>query len=164
MQPYRYAAILLAELVVLGAICGDSQATPPPAGLTRNSLSIRSSTNRYRPQRPTFSPYIALSPGSLGNLAGVNYFAVVRPELNQRQINQQQNVELRTIENQVRAIEAEETETKPEGPPTIGFQTQRKYFGAPLNQSAVPPGTPRTNEPRILSTTPTVRASGRAIN
>ena len=160
MQRYRLAALLMAQLATLNAWADFAQATPPPAGLTRNSLSVRSTTGRYRPQKPTISPYLALSPGSLGNLAAINYFTVVRPELNQRQVNQQQTVDLRTIEKQIRAIEAEENQPLPGSPPTIGFMTQQRYFGAPLNQSTTQPGLSPANQPRILSTTPSTPDAG----
>ncbi len=151
-QQLPLAVLIVAQWALLSAIEQTARATPPPAGLTRNSLSVRSTTGRYRPQKPTISPYLALSPGTLGNIAAINYFTVVRPELNQRQVNQQQAVDLRTIERQVRAIEAEEAQPPPGSPPTIGYMTQQKYFGAPLNQSTTQPGLPTATQPRILST------------
>ena len=60
------------------------------AGVSRNSLNIKTVTpGRYRPQKPTVSPYLALSPGAVGNLAAVNYFTIIRPEIVQRQISQE---------------------------------------------------------------------------
>lgn len=126
--------------VVLGLICWQAgalvgTAAPPPPGIQSNSLDITSPGGlRYRPQRRTVSPYLALVPGGLGNLAAINYFNVVQPEVVQLQINAQQEVALQKLEAQTTAVAAEEAEGEAKAiiRQRSSFMTHRKYFGQPI--------------------------------
>src|SRR5271163_885622 len=83
-----HAVLGLIYLILSAAV---AQAAPQEPGIQPNSLQIRSKGGRrYRPQKPTVSPYVALTPGGLGNIAAINFFNVVQPELQQLQINQEQ--------------------------------------------------------------------------
>jgi hypothetical protein len=54
---------------------------------------------RYQPQSPTVSPYLNLTRFNNGGLP--NYFALVRPQLQQRQFNVQEQTLLRNQERQI---------------------------------------------------------------
>jgi hypothetical protein len=133
----RGASLASALLPVL--LTGVARAVPPSAGLQRNSLSVTSTAGRYRPQRPTVSPYLALVPGGLGNLAAINYFNIVKPELSQLQVNDQQGMEIRNLKNELQGAvgEIEAVEEAAVKKQAAGFMTHHKYFGLPTNQSAL---------------------------
>jgi hypothetical protein len=136
MRSYQSIGIVWASSLVLLCWVDISWAVPPSAGLTTNSLDVRSRGGRYRPQRPTISPYLALAPGGLGSSAAINYFSVVRPEITQRQVNQQQGFELYQIERQLKQVEDEEASLRAGTKPDVGFMTHRKYFFSSDDQSA----------------------------
>ena len=136
----RISSGTLAHSALLSILlAGASQAVPPSPGLQRNSLSVTSTAGRYRPQRPTVSPYLALIPGGLGNLAAINYFNVVKPELTQLQINDQQGLQNRKLENELQGAvgELEAAEEAVIKKQAAGFMTHQKYFGLPTNQSVL---------------------------
>ena len=89
---------------VLGLIClglpAAAQAVPPQPGIQPNSLEVTSTGRRYRPQRRTVSPYLALVPGGLANLAAIQYFTLVQPEITQIQINKEQGNALQKLGGQ----------------------------------------------------------------
>ncbi len=115
-----------------------ARAVPPQPGLQRNSLTVKSSGNRYRPQRPTVSPYLALIPGGLGNLAAINYFNVVKPELAQMQINEQQGNEIQKLETaKLGGMIAGEEDENAKVRQSAAFMTHAKYFGQPINRTAL---------------------------
>jgi hypothetical protein len=133
----RIHAVLGLIFLALPAVV--ALAAPPVAGLQPNSLQIKSQGRRYRPQRNTFSPYISLSPGSLGNLSGVTYFAVVRPEIQQLQINQEQFSALQKLAGNGPgpATEEDEVVNAASRRQSEGFMTHHKYFAQPINRSAI---------------------------
>jgi hypothetical protein len=60
---------------------------------------------RYRPNTPTVSPYLNLLRNDNDNAGGLpNYYALVRPQLQQQSINQQQ----RAVNQQQLSIEAQQ--------------------------------------------------------
>ena len=60
---------------------------------------------RYEPPSPTTSPYLNLTRLDNGGLP--NYFALVRPQIQQRQINLQNQAQLRLQERQIIRLENE---------------------------------------------------------
>jgi hypothetical protein len=91
-------AILLA-LACAAEVCqGQAPAGPPPAG-------------RYQPSRPTVSPYLNLLRRNTGPLP--NYYSLVRPQLQQLETNQRQQVlntqqqgELRNLDRRLQITES----------------------------------------------------------
>jgi len=130
------------SLVYLTLPAVIAQAAPPDAGLQPNSLQVENSGRRYRPKRKTVSPYLALTPGGLGNIAAINYFNVVQPEVVQLQINQDQYNALLKLEGKgpgAAAEEGEELEVKTLRQ-SAGFMTHHKYFAQPINKSGLKKG------------------------
>ena len=60
---------------------------------------------RYQPQSPTISPYLNLTRFNNGGLP--NYFALVRPQIQQRQVNLQEQARLRQNERQIVTLQNE---------------------------------------------------------
>jgi hypothetical protein len=90
-----------------------------------------------------------LAPGGLGGSAAINYLTVVRPELMQRQVNQQQGFQLYEIERQLRQAEDDEAEYRALNKPETGFMTQKKYFFTSDKQfSNQAPGQNNSKSPR----------------
>lgn len=68
----RFGLIITAGLLVLAA----------------SSESVAQEVRRFQPSRPTISPYLNLT--RFNNSALPNYYSLVRPQLQQQAINQQQ--------------------------------------------------------------------------
>ena len=82
---------------------------------------------RYQPQSPTVSPYLNLGRFNNGGLP--NYYALVRPQIQQRQINLQEQSRLRQQERQLLTLQNEVQQgLAPAGPTGTGswFMTPGK--------------------------------------
>lgn len=84
----RNLQVLMVLSLALAASQVDAQgpaAMPPPS--------------RYEPARPTISPYLNLLRRDAGPIP--NYYSLVRPQLNQIEINQRQQVNNRLQQTQI---------------------------------------------------------------
>jgi hypothetical protein len=122
----RWAIVVFAALTA-----GRASAVPPQPDYGNNTANIRSQGARYQPQRPTISPYLAMTQNT--NIATLNYFTITQPLFVARAASRQQGQELEQLERQVRA-EAQLLDPVT-GQPRIrstgsraGFMTQRSYF------------------------------------
>jgi hypothetical protein len=135
---YAIKIYVVLGLIYLTLPAVAAVAAPPVPGLQPNSLEVESQGRRYRPQRRTVSPFLALTPGGLGNLAAINYFNVVQPEVQQLQINQQQYDALLKLEGKgpgPAMEEGEELGTVPKE--RASYMTHHKYFAQPINQAGL---------------------------
>ncbi|HWA97061.1 MAG TPA: hypothetical protein VG713_01150 [Pirellulales bacterium] len=122
----------LTALLLLLA-CQAASATPPVVNYDNNTLNIGTTGTRYRPQRPTVSPYIAMTQNT-GSTAFINYFTITQPLFSQQQNNRRQGQELQMLE---REVQAQQPDVDPiTGQRVIrstghhtGFMTHRQYFG-----------------------------------
>ncbi len=71
------------------------------------------------PDRPTISPYLNLFRPEASRV--FNYYTLVKPQLAQQQINQQQSALLQSLQQQA--------ESAPAGSGQRLFQNHDKYFG-----------------------------------
>ncbi|QDV75103.1 hypothetical protein [Botrimarina mediterranea] len=69
---------------------------------------------RFQPARPTVSPYLNLL--RQNNSAIPNYYSLVRPELQQLQVNQQQQALLLKQNSQIQRLQTNLLKTQTEGP------------------------------------------------
>ena len=84
---------------------------------------------RYQPSTPTISPYLNLTRFNPGGLP--NYYALVRPQIQQRQINLQEQARLRFQERQIIRLENEVQQVlAPTGPTGTN-----SWFMVPGNQA-----------------------------
>jgi hypothetical protein len=98
---------VLVLVVTANVATGPSAvAVPPVANYGNATLELGSRGSRYSPQKPTVSPYIAMT-SNTNNLQFLNYFTITRPAFAQQATNRRQNVELQQIERQL-TTEAEE--------------------------------------------------------
>lgn len=78
--------------------------------------SVLYGQQRYRPARPTVSPYLNLLNNN-GNVSGLpNYYSLVRPQIYQQEFEQQQ-YQYRVQQNQtIRKLQSDQLTLKKEGP------------------------------------------------
>lgn len=85
---------------------------------------------RYQPNTPTLSPYLNLSRFNNGGLP--NYFALVRPQIQQRQVNLQQQALINRQERQIVRLQNEvQSGITPAGP-----TGSNSWFMIPGNQTS----------------------------
>ncbi len=126
----RAAHFFAASVIAVFAFVAFAHAAPRTPSLGNDTLSIRSPTPRYSPQRPAISPYLAITPNS--NLTFINYFTITQPLFAQRQANRQQNADIQQLENEILLEQQVDPVT---GQRVIsdtghraGFMTQGTYF------------------------------------
>jgi len=105
-------------------------------GLTLGWASIATAqtrTGRYTPKRPTVSPYLNLTRRDTGALP--NYYALVRPQLEQQALNQQQQA---TNLRQQQAVQGVQKQVTQLNEPNVrstgtgaGFSNLSHYFPTP---------------------------------
>ena len=112
MQRYvAYSLIFLLSCMITGFAHGQGPAVSPPA--------------RYQPSRPTVSPYLNLLRRDVGPIP--NYYSLVRPQLNQIDLNQRQQVvnqQQAQIQTNARGVAALKEST---AAPTGTASTYRNY-------------------------------------
>lgn len=106
--------------------------------------------NRNAYQRPTVSPYLQLLNNNFIDVP--NYQTLVRPQIEQQQINRQQQAELQNVQRQVsqNAAQAAGAVSQPAGPSRIrgtGHQTQYLQL---LHESRDPTSPSRARRPIFL--------------
>lgn len=82
---------------------------------------------RYQPSRPTISPYLNLLRRDAGPIP--NYYTLVRPQLNQIDINQRQRVTNQQQQGQISANARNITELKESGAAATGTASVYRNFG-----------------------------------
>lgn len=124
-----------------GAVLGAHPQRPAQAVAVPRPMSRGARPFASVEREPTISPYLNLFRDDEDNDEAVpNYFTLVRPQVEQRQINLQQQRELQRIESRVRTVQYEqEAGTARTGPlPATGHGTRffntGSYYSQPLRR------------------------------
>jgi hypothetical protein len=121
---------LVCTIACLLGMTSLAYAAPPPNNLKYGGTSGYA-IPRYRPQRPTVSPYVALT-GRFGMGGAATYYTFVQPQLQQRVTNSTQGQAINQLERQQQHLQAElSTEERSKVRSTgrqAGYMTQDSYF------------------------------------
>jgi hypothetical protein len=115
------------------------------------SVSLAQRPTRYSPSRPTVSPYLNLfRPREVGSVP--NYFSLVRPQLQQNEINQ---LNQQVLQRQTQAIQQLQTnvlnpQSQAQGP-LVAPTGKSSWFAQPAKRSTFMSTSPTGNASRFYS-------------